>query len=260
MHAHIHTQIHIYTHRVIDSNRYNCQRDWQIQTDSNRSGREIRSRNQGYTHIGKSIIDWFVVFCTDGSSILRTRGLLNMSFRNILRKCMDKTRQIIGHALKRWTRSNTWRHDDEARQVIVGKQWEEHWRKCARQRSAKGLEDDEVRIGKAGTLEAETFGYLAAGQPAGEQPSDVCREQIVVCCLREKTLLSRVQSAAVASVLERRFALLVSRPDQMSTCIQFRNFLIKLIRDLFFPLSLDSACTCRGQSWTKSEKLKGQRF
>lgn len=154
-----------------------------------------------------------------------------MSFRNILRKCMDKTRQIIGHALKRWTRSSTWRHDDEARQVIVGKQWEEHWRKCARQRSAKGPEDDEVRIGKAGTLEAETFGYLAAGQPAGEQPSDVCREQIVVCCLRERTLLSRVQSAAVASIVGKAFfALLVSRPDQMSTCIQFRNFLIKLIR------------------------------
>ena len=98
-------------------------------------------------------------------------------------------------------------------------------------------------------MEAETFGYLAAGQPAGEQPSDVCREQIVVCCLRERTLLSRVQSAAVASIVGKAFfALLVSRPDQMSTCIQFRNFLIKPIRDLFFPLSLDSACTCRGQS------------
>ena len=50
-------------------------------------------------------------------------------------------------------------------------------------RSDEG-EDDEVRIGQAGTLEAETFGYLAAGQPAGEQPSDVCREQLVVCCLK----------------------------------------------------------------------------
>lgn len=182
-----------------------------------------------------------------------------MSFRNILRKCMDKTLQIIGHALKRWTRSNTWRHDDEARQVIVGKQWEEHWRKCARQRSAKGVEDDEVRIGKAGTLEAETFGYLAAGQPAGEQPSDVCREHIVVCCLRERTLLSRVQCCCCCGFrVERRFALSVSRPDQMSTCIQFRNFLIKLIRHLFFPLSLDSACTnCR---WHRAERNLGWKI
>ncbi|KAK1130790.1 hypothetical protein K0M31_018899 [Melipona bicolor] len=60
-----------------------------------------------------------------------------------------------------------------------------------RENDLKEGEDDEVRIGQAGTLEAETFGYLAAGQPAGEQPSDVCREQLVVCCLRANTVLSR---------------------------------------------------------------------
>lgn len=61
MHAHIHTQIHIYTHRVIDSNRYNCQRDWQIQTDSNRSGREIeKSRIYTYWKINYRLIRRFL--------------------------------------------------------------------------------------------------------------------------------------------------------------------------------------------------------
>ncbi|KOX78558.1 hypothetical protein WN51_10366 [Melipona quadrifasciata] len=51
---------------------------------------------------------------------------------------------------------------------------------CNEKNDPKEGEDDEVRIGQAGTLEAETFCYLAAGQPAGEQPSDVCREQLVL--------------------------------------------------------------------------------
>lgn len=64
----------------------------------------------------------------------------------------------------------------------------------------KGLtwEDDEVRIGQAGTLEAETFGYLAANEPAGKQPSDVCREQFVVCCLRANTVVAQSLLASVA--------------------------------------------------------------
>lgn len=116
-----------------------------------------------------------------------------------MRKCIDKTRQIIGHALKRWTVELmcTMSSCSKSRWSLVQSGTGGSWWTT---RFIKGLtwEDDEVRIGQAGTLEAETFGYLAANEPAGKQPSDVCREQLVVCCLRANTVVAQSLLASVA--------------------------------------------------------------
>lgn len=224
---------------------------------SNRSGRERFDREikDIYTHIGKSIIDRFCIVFLYRWFIYRP----NTWFAQHV--VPQHPAEIHGQDTP-----DNWPRFEEVNQV-------EHvtprWRGAAgdRWQTVRGtlaeVRPSKVCKGSGGWRSTDWQGWhfggrdvrLPRSRPTSRRTTLWCMPRADCCMLfeRKNIVVARAVCCCGFHCWKGVFALSVSRPDQMSTCIQFRNFLIKLIRDLFFPLSLDSACTCRGQSWTKSE-------
>lgn len=117
-----------------------------------------------------------------------------MSFRHILRKCIEKTRRIIIHALKRWTAAG-WivianrrerglsarlSKDDEADSLLS---YFGHRLIEKGDSESKAIEGgllrghDQVRLRQAGSMAAEALRDLATVQQPGKQPSNVCHHR-----------------------------------------------------------------------------------
>lgn len=103
---------------------------------------------------------------------------------------------------------------------------------------------------------------LLRSRPTSRRTTLWCMPRAHCCMLfeRKNTVVARAVCCCCGFRVERRFALSVSRPDQMSTCIQFRNFLIKPIRLIYFfrcrliPLAL-VADTELNEIWVERIKI-----
>lgn len=117
-----------------------------------------------------------------------------MSFRNILRKCIEKTRRMIFHALKRWTAA-VWiiiaNHRERGLSARPSKDVEADsslpyfghgliGKGDSEKLASKAIEGgllrghDQVRLRPAGSMAAEALHDLATVQQPGKQPSNVC--------------------------------------------------------------------------------------
>lgn len=120
-----------------------------------------------------------------------------MSFRTILRKCIEKTRRMIIHALKRWTAA-LWTtivasrrerglsarpssRDAEADSSLPYSGQHGLTEKGDSEKlESKEIEDrllrghDQVRLRQAGSVAAEALHDLATVEQSGKQPSNVC--------------------------------------------------------------------------------------